>query len=55
MDAVYLVVVNSASLRSQREAMEIYVPSEFLRVVDEQCSCHEIIAENMNELKVIEG
>uniref|UniRef100_A0A914WZV5 Protein kinase domain-containing protein n=1 Tax=Plectus sambesii TaxID=2011161 RepID=A0A914WZV5_9BILA len=51
VDALYLVVVNSKSLSSMRSVMRRYVDDQLVTVVDEQCSCHEIIAFNMRQLK----
>ena len=51
VDAVYLVVVNSKTLSSQREALRRHISDEYIHIVDDQCSCHEIIAQDMNELK----
>jgi hypothetical protein len=51
VDAVYLVVVNSKTLHSQREALRRHISDEFITIVEDQCSCHEIIAQDMNQLK----
>lgn len=71
VDAVYLVVVNSASLPAQlklpspiffmfsacwkrgivRKLRQSLDAENYLETVDEQCSCHEIIADKLAKLK----
>ncbi len=52
VDGIYLVVVNSGNLKSMRASLQRNIDDSYLELVDEQCSCHEIIAHDMLQLKV---
>ena len=49
---VYLLAGNSEVLKDQRRQFERAVHVDAIRIVDEQCSCHEVVASSMSELKV---
>lgn len=55
VDGVYMVMGESNQLREQATTFSSYIGVDCLKLVDEQCSCHGIVAENMNDMKVSFG
>lgn len=47
-----MAVVNSNNLRTERKSLSKHLDSSFIRVVNEQCSCHAEIACAMDTMKV---